>query len=124
LARTDRTAQLGIAHRDVQRRVQIPQRHPGHDLAEARLFPGTVVTPVAIPLVDDVVVLGVEPAAELGVTAKRVDRTMVVPAPIDVARAALVAPHVAELRIAHRLPCLAPRGPEVPGGAIESAVAH
>src|SRR5207247_9454355 len=57
------------------------------------------------------------------VTPKRVDRAVLVPAPVHVPRAALVTPHVAELRVAHRLTGLAPRGPEIPRRPREGAVA-
>ena len=104
--------------------MQVAQRHARHDVAEARFLPRAVVAPVAVPLVDHVMVLGIQPAADLGVTAKCVDGAVVIPAPIHVAGAALVAPHVPELRVAHRLPCLPPRRPEVPGRARERTVAH
>src|SRR5712671_1197189 len=67
--------------------------------------------------------LRVEPARDLRVAPERIDGAVVVPAPVDVARAALVAPDVAELRIEHRLAPLSPRPLEVPGRAGEGAVA-
>ncbi len=124
LAGTNRPAQLRIPDHDIERRVEIAQRHPGHQVAEARLLPRAVVAPIPVPLVDHIVMLGVQPAADFGMTPKRVDGTMVVPAPIDVARAAFIAPHVAELRITHRLTYLPPRGSEVPGPSWERAVAE
>src|SRR6266852_2000825 len=69
-------------------------------------------------------VFGVQPAADLGVTAKCIDGAVVVPAPVHVAGAAFVTPYVPELRVTHRLTCLPPRRPEVPGRAGERAVAH
>src|SRR4029450_2623171 len=62
--------------------------------------------PLAVPLVDDVVMLGVEPATELRVPAERVDRAMIVPAPVHVTGTTLVAPDVAELGVEHRLSSL------------------
>src|SRR5437867_1185168 len=56
-------------------------------------------------------------------TSKRVDRAVVVPAPIHVPGAALVAPHVAEFGIEHRLASLPPRRFEVPLGPRIRAVA-
>src|SRR5713101_1343030 len=67
--------------------------------------------------------LRVEPARDLRVAPERIDGAVVVPAPVDVARAALVAPHVAELRVEHRLAPLPPRPLEVPGRPGEGAVA-
>ena len=48
---------------------------------------------------------------------------MVVPAPVHVARAALVAPHIAELRVEHGLVPLLPGRRKIPGRAGEGAVA-
>ena len=44
-----------------------------------------VVTYVSVPLVDDIVVLGVEPSGTLGVSTEGVDHLMVVPGDVDVA---------------------------------------
>jgi hypothetical protein len=96
---------------------------PGARVAHARLLVGAVEAPVAVPLVDHVVVLGVEPAGQLGRAAEDVDRLVVVPAVVDVAGAPLVAPHVAELRVEHRLPALAVAPLEVPRRPRERAVA-
>src|SRR5262249_8670035 len=98
-ARMRSAAELRLAHCDIERRVQIAQRHPVYDLAEPGFFPRAVKAPVAVPLVDDVVMLGVEPTGELRVSTKCIDGAMVIPAPIDVAGASLVAPDVAELRV-------------------------
>src|SRR3954471_19724020 len=68
--------------------------------------------------------LRVEPAGELGVPAEGVYGAMIVPAPVDVTRAALVAPDVAELRVEHRLAALAKAVLEVPCRAREGAVAQ
>ncbi len=121
-------AQL-LAHGHVQRRVQVAERHSLHQLAQPGFFLGTVVTPVAVPFVDHVVELGVEPAGDLGVAAEGVQRAVIVPAPIDVASAPLVAPHVPELAVDVRLKGgwgarLPVTGLEVPRGARVRAVAH
>src|SRR5439155_12302641 len=73
-----------------------------------------VETHVAVELVDDVVVLGVEPPGDLGMKAKRIDGAMVVPAPVDISGAALVSPDVPELRVEHRLAVLAPGRQDIP----------
>src|SRR5207237_114161 len=83
-----------------------------------------ISAPVAVPLIDHVVMLGVEPAADFGMTAECVDRAVVVPAPVHVARAALVAPDIAELGVAPRLMALPPRRLEIPRRARERAVAQ
>src|ERR1700752_4405840 len=56
--------------------------------------------------------------------AERVDRPVIIPAPVDVTGAALVAPHVAEFGIEHGLACLTPRCLEIPLGAGVGAVAR
>src|SRR5258707_323141 len=68
--------------------------------------------------------LGVEPSGDPGMAAEGVDGAVVVPAPVDVAGASLVAPHVAELRVEHRLVPLGPRPLEVPGRTREARVAY
>src|SRR6476661_407804 len=68
--------------------------------------------------------LGVEPARDLRVTTKRIDGAMVVPAPVDVAGAPFVAPHVAELGVEHRLMILPPAQLEVPARPGKCAVAE
>src|SRR5439155_1429330 len=88
------------------------------------LLLGAVVTPVAVPFVDHVVELGVEPAGDLGVAPERVYRPVVIPAPVDVAGAPLVAPDVAELAVDIGLPRLPVAGLEVPRRARIGAVAH
>src|SRR5207244_7972519 len=85
---------------------------------------GAVVTPVAVPLVDDVVELGIQPAGDPRVAAERVNGAVVVPAPVDVARAALVSPHVAELAVDVRLTRLPVTDLEVPRRARVAAVAR
>src|SRR5690349_9664829 len=66
--------------------------------------------------------LGVEPSGQLGMAAKSIHGAMVVPAPVHVAGAALVPPHIAELRVEHRLTALAMAALEVPRRAGEGAV--
>ncbi len=61
--------------------------------------------------------LGVEPAGDLRMPAELVHGAVVVEAPIDVARAAFVAPDVAELAVDIRLAFLHPIALEVPLGA-------
>src|SRR5207237_6210723 len=106
------------------RGMQLAQRHPFYELAQPGLLRGAVVAPVAVPFVDHVVQLGVEPAGDLRMASERVHRAVVVPAPVDVARAPLVAPDVAELAVEIRLPRLAVAGLEVPRGAGTRTVAH
>src|SRR2546427_10152906 len=60
-----------VAHRDVQRRVQVAERHPRDQLTQPGLFLGPVVAPVAVPLIDHIVQLGVEPARDLRMAAER-----------------------------------------------------
>src|ERR1051326_7978039 len=68
--------------------------------------------------------LGVEPPRKRGVPPERLDRAVIIPAPIHVAGASLVAPHVAELRVEHRLAGLLPGRLEVPARPGKGAVAH
>ena len=104
--------------------MQIAERHAIDEVIETGLLCRPVVAPVAVPLVDDVVMLGVEPAGNLRVTPKCIDRAVVVPAPIDVARAPLIAPHIPELGVEHRLMTLTPTRLEVPRRTWERAVAE
>ena len=107
------------AHRHVEGRVPVAQRHPRHELAEARLLLRAVGADVAVPLVDHVVVLRVEPARHLRVAAQLVHHGVVVEAPVHVARRALVAPDVAALAVEHGLLALLAAAHEVPGRAGE-----
>src|SRR5207237_5454751 len=70
------------------------------------------------------VMLCVEPAGELRMSPEGVDRAMIVPAPVDVARAPLIAPDIPELRVEHRLMTLPPARLEVPRRAGIGAVAQ
>src|SRR5262245_24828043 len=94
--------------------MQVPQRHALDQESESGLFVRAIEPPVTVPLVDDVVMLGVQPARELGMASERIDRAVIVPAPIDISRAALVPPDIAEFRVEHRLARLAPGLLEVP----------
>ena len=57
---------------------------------------------VAVPLVDDIVMLRVEPACHLGMAAERVDHYVVVPGEITVTGASLISPDVAAFAVDHR----------------------
>src|SRR6266498_1834390 len=94
------------------------------EVPEARLLPRSVEAPVAVPFIDDVVVFGVQPPCDLWMATERIQSAMVVPAPIHVAGAALIAPHVPELRVDHRLPRLTPWRLEIPGRSGKRAVTH
>ena len=94
--------------------MQVAQCHTVHEKAEAGLFARAIESPVAVPLVDDVVMLGIEPTGQFGMASKRVDRPVIIPAPVDVSGAALIAPHVAELGVQHGLARLSPRCLEIP----------
>ena len=113
LAGLRRAHRIG-ADRDVERPVPVAERHAGHQLAQARLLLRAVGAHVAVPLVDHVVVLGVEPAGRLRVAPELVEHRVVVEAPVHVARRALVAPDVAALAVEHRLAALAASAQVVP----------
>src|SRR5438034_8750647 len=59
-----------VAHRDVQWRVQVAERHPRDQLTQPGLLLGAVVAPVAVPLVDHIVELRIEPARDLWMAAE------------------------------------------------------
>ena len=99
--------------------MPVAQSHPRHELAEARLLLRAVGAHVAVPLVDHVVVLRVEPARHLRVAAELVHHGVVVEAPVHVAGRALVAPDVAALAVEHGLLALLAAAHEVPGRAGE-----
>src|SRR5439155_26106997 len=69
-------------------------------------------------------VFAVGPARERGMAAEGLDRAMILPAPIHVAGAARVAPHISELRAEHRLPGLLPRRFEIPRGGRKRTITH
>src|SRR5690606_19608614 len=73
--------------------------------------------PVAVPLVDHVVMLRVEPSRNLRAPPEVVDEDVVVPAPVHVARAALISPYIAELGIEEGLPALRVSIQKIPLGA-------
>ena len=104
--------------------MKVAQRHAVDQFADSRLLFRPIESPIAIPLVDDVVELRVEPPRELGVAAEGIDGAVVVPAPVHVASAAFVAPDVPELRVDHRLVRLSVARLEVPRRAGERAVAR
>src|SRR2546423_11759385 len=106
LSRSRRATQLRIPDGDIERRMQVPQRHPLDDLAKTGLLARAIEPPIAVPLVDDVVMLGVEPACQFGMAPERIDGAMVVPTPVDVTRAAFVSPHIPELGVENRLRAL------------------
>ena len=115
LARPHGAAELRISHRHIERRVEIAKRHPLDEIAEASLFRRPVEAPVTVPLVDDIVVFGVQPAGELRMSPECVHRPVIIPTPIDVAGAPFISPNVAELRVEHWLMILSPTLFEVPG---------
>ena len=103
-----------LIHRDVDVAVQVPQAHARHQFLDSRELLRAVEPPITVPLVDHVVMFGVQPAADLRVPAEVVHHDVIVPAPIDVARAALVAPDVAALAVEQRLAVLGAAADEVP----------
>ena len=82
--------------------LEVRDGHPGDEVAQAVDLRGAVVLDIAVPLVDDIVMLCVEPSGALGITAEDVDHDVVVPSEIDIARTAVISPHVAALAIDHR----------------------
>ena len=94
--------------------MQIAQAHARHQLLQAGELVGAVEAVIAVPFVDHVVVLGVEPAADLRVAAEFVHHDVVVPAPVAVAGAAFVAPDVAALAVEQRLAALGAAADEIP----------
>ena len=79
--------------------MEVADAHPLHDFSESGGFRGTVISPIAIPFVDDVVKFGVGPAGHLRILAEGVDHAVVVPRPVDVSGCAPVAPDVAALSV-------------------------
>ena len=82
--------------------MPVRKRAAGEEFLDARVLGRAVEADVAVPLVDHVVVFGVEPAPALETAAEGVDHQVVVPRPVAVARRALVAPDVAALAVQHR----------------------
>ena len=101
LARLEFAAEFGV-ERKVRVRMKVIERHPREELLDSGLLRGAVEADVPVPFVDDVVVLGVEPAGALRAAAEGVDHHVVVPRPVAVARGPLVAPDVAALAVEHR----------------------
>src|SRR6266480_2459220 len=124
LSRSRRATQLRIPDGDIERCMQVPQRHPLDDVTKTGLLARAVEPPIAVPLVDDIVMLGVEPARQFGMAPERIDGAVVVPTPVDVTCAAVVPPDVAELGVEHRLRALSPRRLEVPLRIQKRAVAE
>ncbi len=115
----DLFARLGVpaevaAGGEVERAVKVAQAHSRDEFVQAGDFVGAVKAVVAVPFVDDVVVLGVEPAADFGVAAELVHHHVVVPAPVAVARAAVVAPDIAAFAVEQRLAGLGAAADEIP----------
>ena len=81
--------------------VEVGERHPG-ELVHAIVLLRAVEAHVAVPLVDDVVMLGVEPARAREMAAKRVHHEVIVPREVAVARRTRVTPDVTAFRIHHR----------------------
>ena len=100
-----------------ERGMQVAKRHAGNELVQTGDLLRTVEAPVAVPLVDDVVVLRVQPSGKHGMATEDIQGAMIIPAPVDIAGAAFVTPDVAELGIDIGLPLLAVPGFEIPGRA-------
>ena len=92
-----------IFHRgNIVQALEVRDGHPGDEVAQAVDLRGAVVLDISVPLVDDIVMLSVEPSGALGITAEEIDHDMVVPSKIDITGAAVISPNVAALAINHR----------------------
>ena len=95
--------------------MEVAERHFRNKCVQARDLFRPVEAIVTVPFVDHVVKFGVQPAGEFRVAAEFIHHDVIVPRPIDIARAAFVAPDVSTLAVEHRLVRLRAAPDEVPG---------
>ena len=104
--------------------MHIIERHTIDDILQACKFHTSVVLPVAIPFVDHIVVLCIQPTRDFRMPAKFIHHNMIIPAPVDITGAAVVSPHIATFAIEHRHIGLGIALCKVPLRPYESLVSH
>ena len=102
---------------DVVGRMEVAHRHTGDEGVETIDLGAAIVAHVSVPFVDNVVVLGVEPAGALGMGTEGIDHQMIVPRDIDVACGTIVAPDIAAFAVEHGDTRLMTVASVVPDGA-------
>src|SRR5215510_13131545 len=103
--------------------MQVAQAHAGHQFTQSGELLAAVKAIVAVPLVDDVVMFGIKPAADPGVTPKLIHHDVVIPTPITIPGATFVTPDVAALAVEQRLARFGVTWSEVPFGSGERITA-
>ena len=116
LARFDLAAQFLFCG-NIEITVEVPHAHAGDDLGETGVFGAAVESVMAVPFVDDIVMFSVEPSVDFWLATELIDHDMIVPAPVDVAGAASIAPNIAALTVEEGLIALFTASDEIPFGA-------
>jgi hypothetical protein len=108
--------------RNVIMTLEIGDGHARDKLIQTIDLRRTVVLDIAVPFVDHVVMLGIEPAGTLGIAAESIHHDVVVPSVVAVTCAAFVTPDIATLAVDHRCTILLVATDVVIGASGEGSV--
>ncbi len=75
--------------------------HIRNELRQACKLLASVKSIVAIPLIDHIVMLGIQPACHQRMFSKLIHHDVVVPAPIHISGTAFITPHISTFAVEH-----------------------
>ena len=86
--------------------MQVPKLHVRNEIIKSCIFLSTVKFIVAVPLIDHIVMFGIEPSGNLGVLPEFIHHDMVIPAPVHITSTSSITPNIPAFTVEHGNPGL------------------